>query len=93
MRDRSQVPIQTLGDVELVFKSNNVILSDYHYCPSFFMNIISIGLLIKDGYSLSIKNNYCDIIMNDVIIIWGQLRNDIYILPQSMSVMTLPINI
>ena len=51
------------------------------------MNIISVGLLTKDGYSLSIKNNNCDIIMNDVIIIQGQLRNSIYILLQLVSVM------
>ena len=31
-------------------------------------NIISVGLLTKDGYNLSIKNDYCDIIMNNVII-------------------------
>ena len=66
--DESQVPLQTLRVVELIFKSNSVILSDCHYCPSFLMNIISIDLLAKDGYSLSIKNDYCDIIMNDVTI-------------------------
>ena len=69
--DRSQVPILTLGVVKLVSKYNSVILSDYHYCPSFLMNIISVGLLIKDDYSLSIKNDYYDIIMNDVTIMRG----------------------
>ena len=54
------------------------------------MNIISIGLLAKDGYSLSIKNDYCDIIRNDVTIIRGQLRNDIYILSQPVSIMYTP---
>ena len=33
--DGSQVSIQTLGVVELIFKSNSVILSDYHYCLLF----------------------------------------------------------
>ena len=80
VRDGSQVPIRALGVIELVFKSNSIILSDCHYCPSFLMNIISVGLLAKDGYSLSIKNDYFDIIMNDITIIWRQLRNGIYIL-------------
>ena len=87
VRDGSQVSILTLGVVELVFKSNSIILSDCHYYPSFLMNIMSGGLLAKDGYSLSIKNDYYDIIMNDVTIMQGQLRNHIYILSQPMSVM------
>ena len=69
MGDGSQVSIRALGVVELVFKSNSVILSDYHYCPSFLMNIISVCFLAKDDYSLSIKNDSCNIIMNDVTII------------------------
>ena len=71
VEDESQISIWTLEIVELIFKSISVILSDCHYCPSFLMNIISIGLLAKDGYSLSIKNDYCDIIMNDVTIMRG----------------------
>ena len=73
MGDGSQVSIQALGVVELIFKSNSVILSDCHYCPSFLMNIIFVSLLAKDGYNLSIKNDYYDIIMNDVIIMRRQL--------------------
>ena len=69
MEDGSQVPILTLGVIELVFKSNSVILSDCHYYSSFLMNIISVDLLTKDDYNLSIKNDYCDIIINDVTII------------------------
>ena len=30
------------------------------------MNVISVGLLAKDDYYFSIKNDYCDIIMNSV---------------------------
>ena len=85
--DGSQVSILALGVVKLIFKSNSIILSDCHYCPSFLIKIISVGLLAKDGYSLSIKNDYYDIIMNDVTIMQGQLRNHIYILSQPMSVM------
>ena len=71
MGDGSQVPIRALGVVKLVFKSNSIILGDCNYCPSFLMNIISVSLLATDGYNLSIKNDYCDIIMNDVTIIRG----------------------
>ena len=90
MRDGKQVLILTLGVIKLVFKFNSVILSDCYYCSSFLMKIISVGLLTKDGYSLSIKNDYYDIIMNDVTKIWRQLRNGIYILSQSVSVMYTP---
>ena len=69
--DESQVPVLALGTLKLFFKNNSGILSDCHYCPSFMMNIISIGLLAQDGYSLSIKKHYCDIIMNDVTIMQG----------------------
>ena len=71
IRDESQVSILTLGVIELIFKSYSIILSDCHYCLSFLMNIISVGLLVKDGYSLSIKNDYCDIIINDTVIMYG----------------------
>ena len=71
MGDESQVSIWTLGVVELVFKSNSIILSDCQYYPSFLINIISVGLLAKDSYSLSIKNDYCDIIMNGITIMGG----------------------
>ena len=69
--DGSQVSVLALKTLELFFKNNSVILSDCHYCPSFMVNIISIGLLAQDGYSLSIKKYYCDIIMNDVTIMPG----------------------
>ena len=90
MRDGSQISILALRVVKLVFKSNSIILSDYHCCPSFLMNIISVGFLAKDSYSLSIKNDYYDIIVNDVTIIWGKLRNSIYILSQPVSVTYTP---
>ena len=67
--DGNEVPILALRVVELVFNSDSIILSDCHYCPSFLMNIISVSFLTKDGYYFSIKNNYCDIIMNGVTII------------------------
>ena len=54
------------------------------------MNIISIGLLAKDGYNLSIKNDYCYIIINDVTIMQDQLINGIYILLQPMTIMYTP---
>ena len=42
------------------------------------MNINSIGLLAKLGYKFIIKDDFCDIIMNDTIIMYGQLKHDIY---------------
>ena len=51
------------------------------------MNIIFVGLLAKDRFTFLIKNNFYDIIMNGVTIMHGQLKNGIYILSQSVSVM------
>ena len=41
------------------------------------MNKIFVGLLAKDDHHSLIKEDYCDIIMNNVIIIHGQEENDI----------------
>ena len=53
---------------EFVFESVVVMLNDYHFCPTFMMNVISIGLLAKAGYEILIKENYCDVILNDIIV-------------------------
>ena len=65
-------------------------LDDYHYCPSFMINIIFVGLLAKLSYKFIIKDNFCDIIMNDTTIMHGQLKYDIYIISRSVSVMYTP---
>ena len=41
------------------------------------MNEIFVGLLAKDDYHSLIKEDYCDIIMNNVTITHGQEGNDI----------------
>ena len=69
--DRRSVPIPALGVIEFVFKSRVVVLNDYHFCPTFIMNVISIGFLSKAGYEILIKENYCVIILNDIIIFYG----------------------
>ena len=46
-------------------------LDDCHYCLSFIMNVISVGLLAKLGYKFIIKDDFYDIIMNDTTIIHG----------------------
>ena len=43
--DGIKVPVLALGIMNLVINSRNVILSECHYCPSFLLNIISVGLL------------------------------------------------
>ena len=73
--------------MQLVFESNSVILDECHYYLIFLMNIISIGLLAKLHFKFLIKNNFCDIIVNDTIIMHGQLKYDIYVLSQSVGVM------
>ena len=62
-------------------------LDDCHYCSSFMMNVISVGLLTKLGYKIIIKDDFYDIIMNDITIMHGQLKHDIYIISRPVSIM------
>ena len=43
--DGSKVLVLALGVVNLYLESCNIILNDYHFCPSFVMNVISVGQL------------------------------------------------
>ena len=53
--DRRPVSVLALGTIKLVFKFNVIILSECCFCPSFLLNIISIGLLVKYDYEILIK--------------------------------------
>ena len=66
--DESFVSVLTLKTLRLIFKSSSIMLDDCHYCPSFMMNIISVGLLTKLDFKFIIKDDFCDIIMNDATI-------------------------
>ena len=88
--DKSLILVLTLETLQLVFKSSSIILDDYHYCPSFLMNVISIDLLAKLGFKFIIKNNFYDIIINDTAIMRGQLKHGIYIISRPVSVMYTP---
>ena len=46
-----RVPVLVLGVIELGLESCRVILSD---CPSFMLNIISVGQLANEDYEFSI---------------------------------------
>ena len=87
VRNGRSVPVQALGVIEFVFESRVVMLDDCHYCPSFMLNVIFVGLLTKSDYEISIKKNYCNVILNDIIIFYGQIKHDIYTLSWSMNVM------
>ena len=50
------------------------------------MNVISVGLLAKLGFKFTIKDDFCDIIMNDIIIMCRQLKHGIYIISQPIGV-------
>ena len=84
--DGSSVPVLALGVVELFLETFSVVLSDCHYCPSFLLNVISVGQLATEGYEFSIKNDILNIIMNGVLIMQGQLKNGIYTLLRPASV-------
>ena len=42
--DRRPVSVLALEIIKLVFKSNVIILSECHFCPSILLNIIFVGL-------------------------------------------------
>ena len=69
--DGSLIPVLALKILQLVFESSSVMLDECYYYPSFLMNDISVGLLAKLDFKFIIKDDFCDIIMNDTIIIRG----------------------
>ena len=76
--DGRSVPVLALEIIKLVFDSQIIILNDCHFCPTFLLNVISVGLLAK-RYEISIKKNIYDIIYDGVIIFSRYLNNGIYI--------------
>ena len=78
--DGSRVPVLALGVMELCFESCKILLSDCHFCPSFLLNIISVGQLTIEGYDFLIKKDILNIIVNDMSMMCGQLSSGIYIL-------------
>ena len=55
--DGTSVPVLALRIVKLVFDSHIVVLDDCHYCPTFLLNIISVGFLAK-SYKILIKKKF-----------------------------------
>ena len=53
--DGRSVSVLTLEIIKFVFESRYIVIDEYHYCPSFFLNVISVGLLAKSNYKISIK--------------------------------------
>ena len=51
------------------------------------MSIISIDLLASCGYELSIKGDFCQVILNNIVIVKAELNNGIYILSKPVSIM------
>ena len=47
--DGRAVPVLAIEKIQLALNSNVIILDDYHYYPSFLMNIIFVGFLAKMG--------------------------------------------
>ena len=52
IEDGRSVSVSALGTIKLVFKSNIFVLSECHFCPSFLLNIVSVGLLARYGYKI-----------------------------------------
>ena len=55
IEDERSVPFLALGITKLVFNFYIIGLSDCPFCLSFLLNVIFVGLLIKNSYEISIK--------------------------------------
>ena len=53
--DGRSILVLALGILKLIFEFHTIILNDCHFCLSFFLNVISISLLAKNDYEISIK--------------------------------------
>ena len=67
-----------LGNIELVNKSNKIILENCLYAPKFAYNLISISKLDQLGYKLRVKNNQAYIYKNNQLLITSVGRNSLY---------------
>ena len=76
--------------MELCFESCKILPSDCHFCPSFLLNVISVGQLAIEGYDFSIKKDILNIIMNDMSMMCGQLSSGIYVLSRPVNVLCTP---
>ena len=86
VRNGNRVPVLVIRVLSLIFDLSTVELVDCHYCPSFIMSIIFVGLLASSGYELLIKGDVCQVIMNNSMIIKAKLNNGIYVLSWPVSV-------
>ena len=81
--DGRSISVLALEILKLIFESHTVVLNDCHFYLSFFLNIISIGVLAKkNDYKILIKKYICNIILNGVTIFYGHLNNGVYMLSQ-----------
>ena len=64
-------------------------LEDCYYVPTLTMNIVSVSALIRKGFHLTLSDNCCSIMLNNVIYANGTLNNGIYILDMSNSILTI----
>ena len=58
IEDGRSISVLALKIIKLIFDSHFIILDDYHYYPSFLLNVISVGLLAKTNYEILIKKNF-----------------------------------
>ena len=55
-------------------------LKDYYYIPKIITNIISVSLLLQQGYKINGKSNSCSISFSNEIICHGVINNGLLIL-------------
>ena len=78
----ANVAAVAVGSVSLIMPTGRVlVLDNCYYVPEFISNVISISMLDKCGFRLTINNNIFSIYHNDDLYANGYLQRGIYVLP------------
>ena len=76
-----------VGDRHLSLPSKKIlVLKQCYYVPNMLCNIISVSLLVADGYSFVLDGSQMNITLNQVLVGHGTLVNGVYILNQNSYV-------
>ena len=84
MGNGTRVTALAIGTYVLSLPSGLILnLEDYYYVLVLTKNIVSLFALIRKGFHLTLSDNCCSIMLNNVLYANGTLNNGIYILDMS----------
>ena len=82
------IQAKAVGTYILKLSSGKILeLRDYYYMPKIIRNIISISLLLKQGYIMNVMSNGCSIIFSNEIICYGIFCNGLLTLSHNDNIL------